>query len=229
MTTLLSRLFGRKPAKPVIEPDNHERDRSAVQPLRSPQEGAPLQAQTATPAPHNPEPEQLSGAWRMEQVLHVFPAAQRALFQRYHIGGCSSCGYQPHETLEAVATKHGLAVHEVVGFIKQSQELEKDLEISPAEVADLFTKGAITLLDVRTPHEYELAKIPGSVLMDQALAQEIMQTWPKDAPIVTVCHHGIRSLDAVAYLRGHGFTNARSMRGGMEAWAVQVDPSVPRY
>lgn len=229
MTTLLSRIFGRKKATPGIEPEHNERAINAVQPLLAPQEWAPLQSQTATPAPHNLDPEQLSGAWRMEQVLHVFPSAQRALFQRYHIGGCSSCGYHPHDTLDTVATNHGLAVHEVVGFIKQSQEMEQDLEISPAEVADLFTKGAITLLDVRTPHEYELAKIPGSVRMDQALAQEIVQTWPKDAPIVTVCHHGIRSLDAVAYLRGHGFTNARSMRGGMEAWAVQVDPSVPRY
>jgi len=229
MATLLSRIFGRKPAKPVIDPENNDRARSAVKPLRAPQACAPLQAQTATPAPQPLDPEQLSGAWRMEQVLHVFPSAQRALFQRYHIGGCSSCGYHPQETLETVATKHGLAVHEVVGFIKQSQEMEQDLEVSPAAVAALLQQGAITLLDVRTPHEYERAQIPGSVLVDQALDQEIMQTWPKDAPIVTVCHHGIRSLDAAAYLRGHGFTNARSMRGGIEAWALQVDPSVPRY
>jgi rhodanese-related sulfurtransferase len=200
-----------------------------LKPLMAPQEFAPLQSKTATPEPQNLDPEHLSGAWRMEQVLQVFPSAQRALFQRYHIGGCSSCGYHPQETLETVAINHGLEVNEVVGFIQKSQKMEKDLEISPAEVADLLKKGAIKLLDVRTPHEYEIAKIRGSVLVDQALAQEIVQTWPKDSPIVTVCHHGIRSLDAATYLRGHRFTNARSMRGGIDAWALQVDPSAPRY
>ena len=44
-----------------------------------------------------------------------------------------------------------------------------------------------------------------------------------------MCHHGVRSLDAAAYLRGHGFVNAKSMSGGIDAWALQIDPSTPRY
>jgi rhodanese-related sulfurtransferase len=82
---------------------------------------------------------------------------------------------------------------------------------------------------VRTAEEYASASVAGSVLADQATAQEIMQTWPKDTAIVTICHHGMRSLDAAAYLRGHGFSKTRSMSGGIDAWAVQVDPNVPRY
>ena len=107
--------------------------------------------------------------------------------------------------------------------------MEKNLEITPREVAELLKTGSIKLLDVRTPEEYAIAAIPGSVLVDQTLVQEIMQSWPKDAPIVTSCHHGMRSLDAAAYLRGHGFVNARSMSGGIDAWSMQVDPSIPRY
>ena len=160
----------------------------------------------------------------MEQVTGVFPSSQRALFQKYHVGGCSSCGFQPTDTLGTVAMNHGLDVNEVVEFIQRSQDMEKDLEITPREVAELLKQGKIKLLDVRTPQEYAIASIPGSVLVDQSLAQEIMQSWPKDTEIVTICHHGMSSLDACAYLRGHGFTNTKSMTGGIEAWALQVDP-----
>jgi rhodanese-related sulfurtransferase len=107
--------------------------------------------------------------------------------------------------------------------------METDLEITPLEVAELLKQDRIKLIDVRTPQEYETAKIAGSVLVDQELVQEIMQSWPKDAPIVTTCHHGVRSLDAAAYLRGHGFVKTRSMKGGIDAWSLQVDPAVPRY
>ena len=107
--------------------------------------------------------------------------------------------------------------------------MEKDIEITARETAELLKQGKIKLLDVRTPEEFAIASVPGSVLVDQALAQEIMQTWPKDTVIVTMCHHGMRSLDAAAYLRGHGFTNTRSMSGGIDAWAVQIDSSIQRY
>jgi len=165
----------------------------------------------------------------MEQVLKVFPSPQRALFQKFHIGGCSSCGYMPHDLLDKVARDHGLDTEEIVTFIKASAHMEQDLEISPAETAELLKQGAIKLLDVRTPQEYEIVHIEGSMLVDQSLAEEIVNTWPPDTQIVTMCHHGIRSLDAAAYLRGHGLNNTRSMRGGIDAWAGTVDPSLPRY
>ena len=107
--------------------------------------------------------------------------------------------------------------------------MEKDLEITPRETAELLKAGKIKLVDVRTAEEYATASVAGSMLADQSLAQEILQTWPKDTPIVTMCHRGMRSLDAAAYLRGHGFTNTRSMTGGIDAWSLQIDDSVPRY
>ena len=103
------------------------------------------------------------------------------------------------------------------------------MEITPREVAELLKQGAIKLLDVRTPQEFEIASIPGSVLVNQSKVQEIIKTWPKDTAIVTSCHHGMRSLDAVVFLRSQGFSNARSMAGGIDAWALQIDPSTPRY
>jgi rhodanese-related sulfurtransferase len=216
MATLLSKIFGKKtPTTPAPEVD--ELDVSALKPLMQPK------------AAVSTDPKDLSGAWTMQQVTAVFPSAQRALFQRYHVGGCSSCGFQPTDLLATVAMNHGLDVNEVVEHIKRSQEMEKDLEITARETAELLKAGKIKLVDVRTQEEFAIASVPGSVLVDQSLAQEIMQTWPKDTAIVTMCHHGMRSLDAAAYMRGHGFTNARSMSGGIDAWSLQIDSSVPRY
>jgi rhodanese-related sulfurtransferase len=217
MATLLSRIFGRKTAAAAPAPEADELDISALKPLMQPK---PVLST---------DPKDLSGAWTMQQVTTVFPSAQRALFQKYHVGGCSSCGFQPTDTLTTVAMNHGLDVNEVVEYIKQAADMEKDLEITPRETAELLRAGKIKLVDVRTPEEYEIARVEGSVLADQSLAQEILQTWPKDTPIVTICHHGVRSLDAAAYLRGHGFANTRSMMGGIDAWAMQIDSSVPRY
>ena len=217
MATLLSKIFGKKTVEPAATPASDELDTSALKPLMQPK---PV---TST------DPKDLSGAWTMQQVTNVFPSAQRALFQKYHVGGCSSCGFQPTDTLAAVAMNHGLDVNEVVEHIHRSHDMEQDLEITVRETAELLKAGKIKLLDVRTPEEYEIASIAGSVLVDQSLAQEIMQAWPKDTAIVTMCHHGMRSLDAAAYLRGHGFENTKSMSGGIEAWALQVDSSTPRY
>jgi rhodanese-related sulfurtransferase len=175
------------------------------------------------------DPKDLSGDWTMQQVTTVFPSAQRALFQKYHVGGCSSCGFQPTDTLGTVAMNHGIDINEAVEHIQRSQDMEKDLEITPRETVELLKAGKIKLLDVRSPEEYAIANIAGSVLVDQSVAQEIMQTWAKDTAIVTMCHHGMRSLDAAAYLRGHGFGNARSMSGGIDAWSLEIDSSIPRY
>src|SRR5437868_5360295 len=194
MATLLSRIFGKKTVEPVsTQNNNDELDIRALKPLMDPK------------APISTDPKDLSGAWTMQQVTIVFPSAQRVLFQKYHVGGCSSCGFQPTDTLAAVVTKHGLDINEVVQHIQRSQETEKDLEITPRETADLLRQGKIRLVDVRTPEEYAIANVEGSVLIDQNVAQEIMQAWPKESAIVTICHHGMRSLDAAAYLRGHGF------------------------
>lgn len=218
MATLLSRIFGKKTVEPAAPVKNeYNLDISALKPLMQPK---PV---TST------DPKDLSGDWAMQQVTTVFPSAQRAMFQKFHIGGCSSCGFQPTDTLASVAGSHGLDVNEVVEFIKKSQDMEKDIEIGVPETAELLKQGKIKLLDVRSPEEYAIASVAGSVLVDQALAQEIMQTWPKDTAIVTMCHHGMRSLDTAAYLRGHGFMNTRSMAGGIDVWAVQIDPTLQRY
>ena len=177
-------------------------------------------------------PTDLSGIWRMDEVFQVFPSAQRALLEKYHInrlGGRNSSGFQPADSLATIATNHGVDVNEVVKHIKKTQKMMKELEITVRETAELMKEGRIKVVDVRSPQAYAMASVPGSMLLDQGLAQEIVQNWPKDTRIVLVCHHGMRSLDAADYLRTFGFTNVKSLSGGVDAWSLEIDPSVPRY
>jgi rhodanese-related sulfurtransferase len=166
----------------------------------------------------------------MREVLLAFPGAQRALFQRYHIGGCHSCGYHPDDSLEAVASKHGIGdLDGMLLHIRRSHEVEKQLQIGPRETAEaLRSESPPRLIDVRTPEEWDLVRLDGAVLFDQALGRE-MKEWPKDTPIVLYCHVGDRSLDAASYFVGHGFRNARSLAGGIDRWSLEVDPKVQRY
>lgn len=166
----------------------------------------------------------------MQDVVDAYPSAQRALFRRYHIGGCHGCGYEPDQMLEDVAHRHDITdLDEVLEFIEQADEVDRRLQISPPDVA-LARRSSTPprLIDVRTSEEWELARIEGATLMTEELATEMMR-WPKDTAIVFYCHRGQRSLDAAAYVAGHGFKSARSMTGGIEAWSIEVDAAVPRY
>lgn len=166
----------------------------------------------------------------MERILEIAPAAQRALFQRYHVGGCSSCGFQPTDTLAQVAKDHNvLDVKEMVQTIVRAQELDDKMQVEPRDVKKwLDAKEDFSFIDVRTPEELELARIAQAEPLDFTDAGKYM-TLPKDRKLVFTCRSGMRSLDVAAYFLGHGFTNVYSMRGGILAWSDQVDPSIPKY
>jgi hypothetical protein len=71
----------------------------------------------------------------MQQVLEAYPGARRALFRRYHIGGCSSCGFQLQETVEQVCQRNNkLNIGEVIQHIRASHELDQQLQMSPTEL-----------------------------------------------------------------------------------------------
>jgi monothiol glutaredoxin len=105
-------------------------------------------------------------------------------------------------------------------------------EIRQLSVTDLKAmldeKTPIELVDVRTEEEREMASIDGARLLDQAYHDELM-TKDKATPIVFHCHHGGRSQQAAEYFRQQGFTNVSNVAGGIDAWSLNVDPSVPRY
>lgn len=166
----------------------------------------------------------------MAELLHRLPGAQRALFRLYHIGGCSSCGFRPDETLAGVCERNeGLDPEEVVARVTEACEEDEKILISPGDLANTRRLSDVKLLDIRTREEFDAVQISGAQHFSQELLQEIMTTWEKDATIVLLDHQGTRVLDAAAYFSGHGFTNIRALRGGIDAWSIEVDPSLPRY
>jgi rhodanese-related sulfurtransferase len=167
----------------------------------------------------------------MSAVLEKFPGAQRALFRRYHIGGCSNCGFQPTETLAQVCARNGnLDVAEVLAHIQSSHEQDAKVLISPKDLAGLLqTDKSVKLLDVRSREEFEAVNIAGSVLLSQDVMRELMATGSNTNPIVVIDHAGKNGLDAAAYFMGHGLQNVRCLRGGIDAWAQEVDTKIKRY
>jgi molybdopterin/thiamine biosynthesis adenylyltransferase/rhodanese-related sulfurtransferase len=104
------------------------------------------------------------------------------------------------------------------------------LEIGVQELAKERQGGtAVFLLDVRERFEFEICRIAGSVLIPLGQLPSRLREVPADAEVVTICHTGLRSLAATRFLRDAGVSRARSLRGGVEAWALKVDPAMPRY
>lgn len=106
-------------------------------------------------------------------------------------------------------------------------------ELSPREVkAKLDAGEAVTLLDVREPFEHTLTRIEGCELVPMntvpARLQQI-EGLAEEGLLVVYCHHGVRSLSVVSWLRAQGVANCISMSGGIEGWSLEVDRRVPRY
>ncbi len=105
-------------------------------------------------------------------------------------------------------------------------------QLSPGDLARRLREGwTPLLLDVRQPEEHALAALPGSQLIPlgelPARAEELLD-W-EDQDIVVYCHHGLRSQHAIAHLAAAGFRRLHNLRGGIDRWSMEVDPSVPRY
>jgi rhodanese-related sulfurtransferase len=103
-------------------------------------------------------------------------------------------------------------------------------EIQPAELARWREeRRAHVLLDVREPDELAAASIDGSLDIPMRQVPARLDDLPKDRPIAVMCHHGGRSERVVAFLRAQGFENAVNVSGGIDAYALTVDASIPRY
>ncbi|MGC1478905.1 MAG: rhodanese-like domain-containing protein [Chthoniobacterales bacterium] len=174
---------------------------------------------------------ELSPRMTMQELLQVLPGAQRALFRLFHIGGCSSCGFRPDETFaEVCARNEGLDPDSALSQVNDACAEDAKMLIEPADLASALAADPDTrVLDIRTREEFDAVHIPQARHFTQEFLQEIMGGWPKDSLIALVDHQGTRGLDAAAFFAGHGFTNVRALRGGIDAWSLEVDSDLPRY
>ena len=111
---------------------------------------------------------------------------------------------------------------------------ELPLEIDVAAAQALLNEGPqqkCLLLDCRTPEEHTIAFIAGAKLLPmQEITERVAELEPwRNEQIVVHCHHGMRSLKVTQWLREQGFSQATSMRGGIDAWSTAIDAQVPRY
>lgn len=107
------------------------------------------------------------------------------------------------------------------------------LEIAPRELKQKLDSGEkITLIDVREPQEYAVSRIEGSELIPLRVVPQALASLQEKAaagPVVVYCHHGMRSLQAVTWLRRQGVADCQSLQGGIDLWSTAVDPTVPKY
>ena len=103
--------------------------------------------------------------------------------------------------------------------------------ISPAELQEQLQAepGALLLLDVREPFEFEICRIRDSLNIPLG---EITRRWnelDEERATVVICHHGRRSMQAALWLEQNGFSSVFNLAGGIEAWASEIEPDMPRY
>lgn len=107
------------------------------------------------------------------------------------------------------------------------------LEITPREVKSKLSAGEkIRLIDVREPFEFQQARIDGAELIPMRTVPAELQrldTIADDETLIVYCHHGVRSLNIVNWLREQGVEACQSMSGGIDRWSCEIDSAVPRY
>jgi rhodanese-related sulfurtransferase len=105
------------------------------------------------------------------------------------------------------------------------------LQITPADVKRRLDSGEkLRLIDVREPHEHQISRVEGGELIPmRSVPQQLESLRSEPAPLIVFCHHGMRSLQVVNWLREQGVEGCSSMMGGIDRWSLEIDPSVPRY
>ena len=163
---------------------------------------------------------------KMGDLMAAMPGARRALFARYHLGGCQSCAFDDGETLAELCRRAELDAGEVLAHLHASHEHDLTMLMPPIQVAE--RKDEVLFVDVRTREEFEAVKVEGAEFFTQELQENLFREKPGGL-VVLYDHTGKYVLDQVAWFRGHGLGNAFGMTGGIDAWSREVDPKVMRY
>lgn len=174
--------------------------------------------------------EKIHAQTEMGKITASFPGSRRALFAKYHIGGCSSCAYKDTESLLAVCERNEIDVEEAISHILSCHENDQEMLIGATELKEKLDRGEeVLLIDTRTREEHEAVKIENSHLMTQEYQQEVFAKHDPEKLIVLYDHTGQSVLDTCAWFIGHSMKNTRALSGGIDAWSQEVDKSVARY
>jgi molybdopterin/thiamine biosynthesis adenylyltransferase/rhodanese-related sulfurtransferase len=137
---------------------------------------------------------------------------------------CPACG--THEITELIDYDEFCGIPKAAAAAKRDDELPA---ITPLELAEQLRAGAVDLIDVREPHEWDIARIPGARLIPLGEFPAAIPTLDRSREIVVQCRSGVRSAKAVRQLQEAGFTRVRNLTGGILGWSDDVDPGMPKY
>ena len=168
----------------------------------------------------------LSTASPMALILETLPGARRAIFARYHLGGCQSCAFSNEESLADLCTRSEIPADEVLAHLLASHVHDSAMLMKPTEAKEEIS--ILRLIDLRTREEHAAVVIPGSEFFTQELQQQLF-AGDSNTKILLYDHSGKNVLDQVAWFRGHGLNETYGLRGGIDAWSQEIDPSIPRY
>jgi rhodanese-related sulfurtransferase len=137
---------------------------------------------------------------------------------------CPACGTR--EITELIDYDEFCGIPKAAAAAKRDDELPA---ITPLELAEQLRAGAVDLIDVREPHEWDIARIPGARLIPLGEFPAAIPTLDRSREIVVQCRSGVRSAKAVRQLQEAGFTRVRNLTGGILRWSDDVDPGVAKY
>lgn len=137
---------------------------------------------------------------------------------------CPLCGAQPTIT-------HLIDYDQFCGSPVETPTAAFDphLEVTPSDLAQALREGQVVLLDVREPHELEISSLPGALNIPLGVLAQSISSLDRAKPMVVFCRKGVRSLQAIQMLRAAGFNSARSLHGGINAYARDIEPTLYQY
>jgi len=140
--------------------------------------------------------------------------------------GCPLCGEQP-TIKDLSASAPTCAVAPAPALMSSLYPLE--LSVHETKALQQSAPDRTTIIDVRESFELDICRLPGAEHIPMRQIPEHLDTLPRDKHLLILCHSGMRSLRVTEFLRARGFEAVSNITGGIEAWAAEIDPSLPRY
>lgn len=164
----------------------------------------------------------------LEEIKNLYPSALLFLEKKYSV---KDLAHNLTLTLKELSKRYSLPPPQVLFMEIQLHETPGPIEEITALGAQhlLQVTPSLHVLDIRETWEHSFGSIPRSQVLDEKLFSEAIRNWPKNSPVLLYCHFGVRSRDAAHEFSKNGFTQLYVIRGGIDAWSSQVDPSIPRY
>jgi rhodanese-related sulfurtransferase len=171
----------------------------------------------------------ITEASTLREVLNSYPEARDCLRRRFHF---TLTPEDLGRTLREVCDRYGLPPAQIVFMEIQLSIKNRRIQQVPAPVAKSLLDGdpAFLILDVREPQEWcHHPGIVGAQKCEEAVLKDVVLGRSPTTPLLLYCHFGVRSLDFAHWLADQGFTSIFVVQGGLDAWSIQVDSSIPRY